>query len=937
LRLSKYHLVQLLKNGQAKGERIMKMRRVLVAVIGGVAGIVLALEAHAQMNQAPQLVISDTPILFSAGGAAVDIAPAGTVSDSDTLGFGDGMMTVTVTAGSSAFDKLFIRNDGTGPGQVGVAGSNVTYGGTVVATWSGGGMDGSTEGSAPLVIDFNSNCSVNEVQAILRALIFWCDGPPDANQRLGKIVLTDGEGGRNDRPTDIFVNEFHYDNIGTDTGEFMEIAVGSGYLSGGGTLTGTTLTLYNGNDGTTYGTHTLNTFTAGDTVDGYTLYTFLFPVNGIQNGAPDGFALDLNGTPIPGRFQSYEGTFMATNGPWAGQFSVDIGVDENLPPPDGSSLGLSGTADGYDGFAWTAFDSPGTGRGATVGQANHGQTFRIPNTFILAHEAALTLAVDPVASGTTVPAAGTYTVGVGVSTLIHAVNEVGYIFVNWSVAAGDATFDDANAVTTYVVVNGPAGATVTANFAPPVMLTMVADPLAGGGTLPAPGPHTVGQGVPIPIEAMAAPGYLFLGWEGSANVLLGDADAITTTATLSGTATVTANFAEAAELTIVAAANGSTTPAAGVYTVAQGVPQDIVATPDEGHHFVEWLVSLNANLDDAGAATTTVTLSGDAVITPVFAINIYTVVFQTDGTEGATVNGAQAVTYTLSHGSDCTPVTAQPPAGQEFTGWRGDAVGMDNPLTLTNVVGDMTVTASFGKWVAQGLVIKLVADDVDGLTTPGTFFRKPKFYALYTDPVKRTPGKKASLKVLTKIDKNAGAGTLDCEWTKKIKLYSSKDFKAAQKVGEEAAEWLAAEGNQANLLLDLHSSTKESAPVDQPIYGASLAAPEILTTTLGSAEGISVVTIEGMWFGTKKPKVSREYTDAKTLVTVKQQKYKVLKASDPAMVDGKGKMIYMDRDTGKSKVVVPVLTKAPAGDPTGDLVLDNGVGLAVGPDPTAAP
>jgi hypothetical protein len=371
------------------------------------------------------------------------------------------------------------------------------------------------------------------------------------------------------------------------------------------------------------------------------------------------------------------------------------------------------------------------------------------------------------------------------------------------------------------------------------------------------------------------------------------------------------------------------------------VAQDIVATPDEGHHFVEWLVPLNANLDDAGAATTTVTLSGDAVITPVFAINIYTVVFQTDGTEGATVNGAQAVTYTLSHGSDCTPVTAQPPAGQEFTGWRGDAVGMDNPLTLTNVVGDMTVTASFGKWVAQGLVIKLVADDVDGLTTPGTFFRKPKLYALYHDPVK-DPGqllkqKKATLKVLTKIDKNEGAGTLDCEWTRKIKLFSSKNFKAAQKAGTEAAVWLAVPDNQADLALDLHTSTKESNPVDQSVYGASLAAPEILTTTLGSAEGVSVVTIEGKWFGTKKPKVWREYTvPGKVLGTevVKQQKYKVLKAADPLMVDGKGKMVYMNPLTGVSKVVVTVLTKDPAGEPTNDLVLDNGVGLAVGPDPT---
>jgi len=40
-------------------------------------------------------------------------------------------------------------------------------------------------------------------------------------------------------------------------------------------------------------------------------------------------------------------------------------------------------------------------------------------------------------------------------------------------------------------------------------------------------------------------------------------------------------------------------------------------------------------------------------------------------------------------------MTAGPDANHHFTGWTGDYVGLDNPLTLTNVASAMTVTANF--------------------------------------------------------------------------------------------------------------------------------------------------------------------------------------------------------------------------------------------------
>ncbi|MBM3838505.1 MAG: PEP-CTERM sorting domain-containing protein [Verrucomicrobia bacterium] len=159
----------------------------------------------------------------------------------------------------------------------------------------------------------------------------------------------------------IWVNEFHYDNSGTDTGEFFEIAAPSSLTD----LASVTLTLYRGSDGTSYGSHKLSTFSVGSTAGNYTLYSK--NISGIQNGAPDGFALDQSGSVL--QFLSYEGAFQASGGVASGLTSTDIGVAESSSTASGASLGLTGTGHLYGEFQWTTFtdDSPGGG--------NSGQTF----------------------------------------------------------------------------------------------------------------------------------------------------------------------------------------------------------------------------------------------------------------------------------------------------------------------------------------------------------------------------------------------------------------------------------------------------------------------------------------------------------------------------------------------------------------------------------
>ena len=182
-----------------------------------------------------------------------------------------------------------------------------------------------------------------------------------------RVTFTPGAGGGT-LPSDVFINEFHYDNAGTDTGEFVEIIVGPGYS---GALSGISLVLYNGSGGVTYGTHTLDTFTAGGTTaSGHRIFSKL--ISGIQNDM-DGFAVVAGGTVQ--QFISYEGSFAATNGPANGMTSVDIGVSQNAEVNGQAALGLTGTGGSRADFTWQKF----TGLAHSPGQPNQGQSFILPS------------------------------------------------------------------------------------------------------------------------------------------------------------------------------------------------------------------------------------------------------------------------------------------------------------------------------------------------------------------------------------------------------------------------------------------------------------------------------------------------------------------------------------------------------------------------------
>ena len=163
--------------------------------------------------------------------------------------------------------------------------------------------------------------------------------------------------------TTVFINEIHYDNDGSDENEGIEIAGPAGT-----NLSTYTITPYNGGTGTPYKITPLSGTIPNEDSSGYG--TLFFEISSLQNGSPDGIALDNNGTLI--QFLSYEGSFSATNGVANGVMSTDIGVSESSDTLPTESLQLIGSGTDYENFTWSEAIA------STNNSINTGQTFGTP-------------------------------------------------------------------------------------------------------------------------------------------------------------------------------------------------------------------------------------------------------------------------------------------------------------------------------------------------------------------------------------------------------------------------------------------------------------------------------------------------------------------------------------------------------------------------------
>lgn len=168
---------------------------------------------------------------------------------------------------------------------------------------------------------------------------------------------------------EVFINEIHYDNSGSDTGERVEVVA-----TAGETLSSYRLYLYNGSTPSAATYYDNDLLPAGSLVScggSVRIATLSYAANGLQNGANDGIAL-VNGNGQLVQFLSYEGAITASNGPASGRTSTNLPVSESESPSN-TSLQLGGTGSGYSSFAWRASATQ------TFGACNSGQSFSAPN------------------------------------------------------------------------------------------------------------------------------------------------------------------------------------------------------------------------------------------------------------------------------------------------------------------------------------------------------------------------------------------------------------------------------------------------------------------------------------------------------------------------------------------------------------------------------
>jgi len=251
------------------------------------------------------------------------------------------------------------------------------------------------------------------------------------------------------------------------------------------------------------------------------------------------------------------------------------------------------------------------------------------------------LSVSSTAGGSvTEPGEGEFVYEEGTVVDLVAVAETAYQFVKWT---GDTdTIADVNAASTTIKMNGDYA--ITANFEekpPAVYYDLTTSSTAGGSvTTPGEGTFNYEEGTVVDLVATAESGYQFTGWTGDTGTIA-DVNAASTTITMNGDYSITANFEEAAVGAVVRVQSIT-------YTTSGGRLSD--------RHLHVTLLLLDDQDNPVAGASVSATLHRDAGDSWNF---------------GGTTGSNGTVTFTLNnHGSGCyhTVVTAVVAEGLEWDG-----------------------------------------------------------------------------------------------------------------------------------------------------------------------------------------------------------------------------------------------------------------------------
>lgn len=205
------------------------------------------------VNDAPTLTGTAQVLSYTENQLPTAIDTQIVVADPDLpANFNGGYLEVQITANGAAEDNLSVLHQGNGAGQIGVSGSNITFGGVVI-----GSIDPSATGAANgvLRIALNANATVAATQALARAIAYSnsSDAPSTASRTV-TYRLNDGgnrgSGGALTGTRTATVNVTAVDDptvmtLTRDSATYIEND-GSFYVDAGVTLTDVDSTTLNG-------------------------------------------------------------------------------------------------------------------------------------------------------------------------------------------------------------------------------------------------------------------------------------------------------------------------------------------------------------------------------------------------------------------------------------------------------------------------------------------------------------------------------------------------------------------------------------------------------------------------------------------------------------------------------------------------------------------
>jgi uncharacterized repeat protein (TIGR02543 family) len=318
----------------------------------------------------------------------------------------------------------------------------------------------------------------------------------------------------------------------------------------------------------------------------------------------------------------------------------------------------------------------------------------------------------------TVPGEGTFTYYDGTVVNLVATANSGYYFVNWTGNVG--TITNVNAPTTTITMND--NYSITANFEhiPPGKAALTTSSTAGGSvTTPGEGAFLYNVGEVVSLVASPASGYRFVNWTGNVGTIA-NVNAASTTITMNGDYSITANFMAVYELTISSTEGGSVTnPGEGAFIYDEGDEVNLVATANSGYYFIIWTGDAGT-ITDVNAASTIVTMNGNYSITANFEqIPPGKVTLTASSTAGGSVATPGEGTFAYDKGA-VIDLVAEAEAGYRFANWTGDAstiADVNVAATTITMNADYSVTANFEEVVEYSLTI--TSTEGGSVTTPG--------------------------------------------------------------------------------------------------------------------------------------------------------------------------------------------------------------------------